>query len=114
MCYIVAARLAEPHLTDYTRAKPIEVRDYGDIHNPANDPIQVAMGICGETEKRAWGHWVRNLNAARKKFGTKADREFREMLALVWSEDRAGEVKSCGAVLNFKLARKWKIPRMRG
>jgi hypothetical protein len=90
---------------DYETATPPEIRDYTDIHG-CPDPILAAMAITGERDKRAWGHWVKTLNQARRDHGAaRADRLFRGCLAELFGEMRGGEVKNPGALLNHKLAK---------
>jgi hypothetical protein len=92
---------------DYEKAEPPEIKDYTDIHNPAHDPVLVAMAITGERDKRAWGHWVKVLNQARRRLDPerhgRAERLFRGCLAELFGEMRAGEVEKPGALLNQKL-----------
>ena len=62
------------------------------------------MGIVGERSKQGWGHWVKILNQARKKYGReRAGRLFRECLIELFGEMKQGECKKPGAVLNVKL-----------
>lgn len=90
--------------TDYEKAKPPEINDYGDIENPANDPILVAITVTGERGKMGWGHWLKQLNRARKALGREqADRLFRGCLKELYGEIKAGECDKPGAVLNIKL-----------
>ncbi len=92
------------HRIDYEKAKLPEVQVYEDIHNPANDPILVAMTITGERSKQGWGYWVKVLNDARKEHGPeRAGRLFRGCLAELYGEIKQGECDKPGACLNMKL-----------
>jgi hypothetical protein len=89
---------------DYEKAKPPEINDYRDIENPANDPILIAIAVTGERGKMGWGHWLKQLNRARKALGREqADRLFRGCLKELYGEMKAGECDKPGAVLNIKL-----------
>lgn len=96
------------HQVDYQEARIPSVSDYDDdvhalIHNHP-DPIEAAISITGETGKRSWGHWVKILNKARKDYGPdRAERLFRDSLAELAGEIRAGEVRKPGAIFNRKL-----------
>lgn len=95
-----------PGQIDYEKAKTPEINDYGDIENPANDLILVAIGVTGEEGKQGWGHWLKVLNRARIKLGkARADRLFRACLKELYGEIKAGECKKAGAVLNLKLTK---------
>lgn len=93
------------HRIDYEKTEPPEINDYADIHDPANDPILVAMGITRERSKLGWGHWVKVLNHARKEHGTeRAELLFRGCLAELWGDMKANECRNPGAILNIKLS----------
>ena len=89
---------------DYEKTKPPEINDYGDIENPLNDPILVAIAVTGESGKMGWGHWLKKLNRARKTLGhERADRLFRGCLKELYGEMKQGECNKPGAILNIKL-----------
>lgn len=95
-----------PESFDYSKAKPLTIHDYQDIHNPNQDPILIAIAITGEHNKPGWGHWTKVLNQGQRDVGTAtADRLFRGCLAELWGEMKAQEVNNPGALLNFKLKR---------
>lgn len=107
----VSERSLEPSTTgnalsgriDYAKAKIPEVEDYPGIHE-CPDPILVAIAVTEERGKKGWGHWVKFLNRARKIHGReKADSRFKQCVADVFGENKAGECEKPGAVLNLKL-----------
>lgn len=89
--------------TDYAGVDIPQIDDYPDIYACA-DPVIAAMAVTGESDKRAYGHWVKWYRAAIRDFGSDdADREFYAVLATLWGEIQAGEVEKPGALLNRKL-----------
>jgi hypothetical protein len=76
--------------------RPIEIRDYPDIHNPAHDPVAVALGVTKDADPRA-------APAFRKELARIGRAAFLSAVAEVWGEWRAGEWDNPGAGLTMKL-----------
>lgn len=95
---------AGDHLCDYSDGKAVQINSYDDCF-AIDDPIRVAMAVTGETDKRAWGCWIKMLAAADKVHGReRGHRLFRDTVAQLWGEMRNGERPNRpGAVLNARL-----------
>lgn len=78
--------------------REIEISDYSDIHNPVNDPIDLACTITGERTDFAVNTWNKKL----RKVG---DKRFRDHLVLLWGEMKPGNtpIHNPGALLTKKL-----------
>jgi hypothetical protein len=78
----------------------IEIRDYGDIKDPAHDPIALALSV---TRERAGGREEGFYRKALKVVGEEA---FREGVSALWGELKCDDIRNPGAILTNKLKRR--------
>jgi hypothetical protein len=90
--YVSPTRKGPRHLVgDYSGFNPPQVLDYGDL-KPL-DPIQGAITVTGDREKRSWTGWVKILTEARKRLGIEiADVRWNATVETFWAEMKSGEI----------------------
>ncbi len=88
--------------TEGTGSDDVSIEDYSDIQDQGNDPIAVAYAVTGEArEDRITGFLKKALNAI-------GDESFRDQVATVFGEKKAGECQNAGACLTMKLKKAMK------
>jgi hypothetical protein len=89
---------------DYPPPDVPKISEYADIEKIA-DPIVAAIAVTGETDKKAWGYWVkiRNMQLAEGMPEDQFNRLFIRCVEETYGEARCGELEKPGAQLNNKL-----------
>jgi len=82
----------------------IEIRDYGDIMEPKNDPISLALSVTNENPGgQAEGFFKKAL----KMIG---DKPFRDEMSVLWGELKSDDIRNPGAILTNKLKERMNLP----